>query len=144
MKVVNASMSAAGMGPLRPSRSGNATWNLWNAALSSKLPLSGCALGASLPPVRSPRQCIGPWLAMPRRLSVVSGPFIGWNSGGIGWPVSRLNSALLNGPGLLNTLPSGLPRSQARLSKSPNTWQLAHDESPWLDENDESYRNRRP
>ena len=31
------------------------------------------------------------------------------------------------------TTPSGLPRSQARLSKSPLTWQLAQDESPWLE-----------
>ncbi len=29
--------------------------------------------------------------------------------------------------------PSGLPRSHARLSKSPKMWQLAHDESPWLE-----------
>ena len=42
--------------------------------------VSGWALGASSPPVRSPRQCIGPWLAMPRRLCVVIGPFIGWKS----------------------------------------------------------------
>ena len=41
----------------------------------------------------------------------------------------------MKGPGLSMTSPSGLPRSHARLSKSPNTWQLAQDESPWLDEN---------
>jgi len=35
------------------------------------------ALGASLAPERSPRQCIGPWFAIPRRLCVVIGPFIG-------------------------------------------------------------------
>ena len=58
--------------------------NWAKAARSSKLPLSGCALGAALPPVRSPRQCIGPWLAMPRRLCVAIGPFIGWKMGSMG------------------------------------------------------------
>ena len=38
-----------------------------------------------------------------------------------------------NGPGLFTTVPSGSPRSHARLSKSPKMWQLAHAESPWLD-----------
>jgi hypothetical protein len=41
----------------------------------------------------------------------------------------------VKGPGLSITSSSGLPRSHARLSKSPNTWQLAQEESPWLDEN---------
>ena len=50
----------------------------------------------SLPPVRSPRQCIGPWLAMPRRLCVVIGPFIGWKSGSPMGPTR-------NGLGLLST-----------------------------------------
>ena len=36
------------------------------------------------------------------------------------------------------TAPSASPRSQARLSKSPLTWQLAQDESPWLEESDVS------
>ena len=40
-----------------------------------------------------------------------------------------------NGPGFVRTSPSGLPRSHARLSKSPKTWQLAHAESPWLELN---------
>src|SRR5438309_887711 len=53
---------------------------------------------------------------------------------GGGGITSRLSSALANGPGLVVTFASGLPRSQARLSKSPNTWQLAQAESPWLDE----------
>ena len=81
MKSVNACISAAVSGPLRPSRPAKATLNFLNARSSSKAPPSGCTLGSSRPPVRSPRQCIGPWLAMPRRLCVVIGPFIGWKSG---------------------------------------------------------------
>ncbi len=127
-------MSAWGMNELRPSRSVNPDWNFSNPACSSKVPLSGCAVGASLPPVRSPRQCIGPWLAMPRRLCVAIGPFIGWKIGLMGLPLTS-SSALANGPGSVMTSASGLPRSQARESKSPNTWQLAQAESPWLDEN---------
>ena len=38
-----------------------------------------------------------------------------------------------NGFGLFSTTSSGLPRSQARLSKSPKMWQLAHDASPLLE-----------
>jgi hypothetical protein len=64
--------------------------------------------------------------------------FIGWKIGLIGCWVTESNSVLRNGPGSVVTSPSGLPRSQARLSKSPNTWQLAHDESPCADENDAS------
>ena len=45
----------------------------------------------------------------------------------------EVEQRLANGPGLSSTASSGLPRSQARLSKSPKTWQLAHDESPWLE-----------
>ena len=77
------------------------------------------------PPVRSPRQCIGPWFAMPRSVCVVIGPFIGWN----GWlePVGPRKF------GFGFTTSSGLPRSQARLSKSPKMWQLEHDASPLLD-----------
>ena len=63
------------------------------------------------------------------------GPFIGWKMGSMGCPVTMLTSVLLKGPGLSITFPSGLPRSHAKLSKSPNTWQLAQAESPWLDEN---------
>jgi hypothetical protein len=58
---------------------------------------------------------------------VVIGPFIGWKSE---FPIS-----MVNGPGLCTTSPSGSPRSHARLSKSPKMWQLAHDESPWLELN---------
>ena len=36
----------------------------------------------------------------------------------------------LLGPGTGVAKSSGSPRSQARLSKSPNTWQVAHAESP--------------
>jgi hypothetical protein len=138
MKLVNAFMSASEIGALRPSRSANAPRNFMNAACSSNVPRSGCTLGASLPPVRSPRQCIGPWLAIPRRLCVVIGPSIGWNTGSIIWPVIRLSRALENGPGSASISPSGLPRSQARLSRSPNTWQVAHDESPRLDDREAS------
>ena len=38
----------------------------------------------------------------------------------------------LNGLLLGTTSPSGLPRSQARSSRSPKTWQLEHDASPLL------------
>jgi hypothetical protein len=77
MKSANAAESASGISELRPSRSVNPTRNFMNAAFSSNDPLSGWTLGASLAPVRSPRQCIGPWFASPRRLCVVIGPFIG-------------------------------------------------------------------
>jgi hypothetical protein len=77
MKAVNFSMSVSSIGTLRPRRLGKAARNFLNPATSSNVPLSGCALGLSLPPVRSPRQCIGPWFAMPRRLCVAIGPFIG-------------------------------------------------------------------
>src|SRR6185503_15755875 len=110
----------------------NATLNFVKAcASSSAFP------PRSLPPVRSPRQCIGPLSAMPRRLWVVIGPLSGWKS-------ALPNGPRLNGFGLFNTTSSGLPRSQARLSKSPNTWQLAHDVSPLLEVAIASYRNGRP
>jgi hypothetical protein len=98
----------------RPSRPSNAASNFLNPAISSNAPLLGCALTASRPPVRSPRQCIGPWLAMPRRLCVVIGPFIGWKSGLLGSPCR-------SGFWLSSTDASGLPRSQPRPSKSPKT-----------------------
>jgi len=62
--------------------------------------------------------------AMPRRLCVVIGPFIGWKTG------LPLGFGTRNGFGLFTTVPKGSPRSQARLSKSPKMWQLAHAESP--------------
>ena len=88
-------------------------------------PPSGWPFGASLPPVRSPRQCIGPSFAMPRRLCVVIGPFIGWKSGSVTdvQPDERVRGC--------RSLAVGSPRSHARLSKSPKMWQLAHAESPW-------------
>ncbi|TMA65458.1 MAG: hypothetical protein E6J68_09090 [Deltaproteobacteria bacterium] len=61
---------------------------------------------------------------MPRRLCVVIGPFIGWKTG------LPLGFGTRNGFGLFTTVPKGSPRSQARLSKSPKMWQLAHAESP--------------
>ena len=46
--------------------------------LEGELLVEGAVAG-DRPPVRSPRQCIGPWFAMPRRVCVVIGPFSGWN-----------------------------------------------------------------
>jgi hypothetical protein len=101
--------------------------NFLNAASSSKMPLFGCALGASRPPLRSPRQCIGPWLAMPRRLCVVIGPFMGWF--GVSGKNGR-NGTLNRLSGMGSGLPLGSPRSHARLSWPPKMWQLAQAESP--------------
>ena len=78
---------------------------------------------------------------MPRRLCVVIGPFIGWKSG-LGMIVG--STGMVNGPGFFTIEPSGLPRSQARLSKSPKMWQLAQAESPCDDVLRASYRKRRP
>ena len=99
-------MSALLIGPPFPSRPSNAMMNFLNAWSSASASPPG-----SFPPVRSPRQCIGPWFAIPRRLCVVIGPFSGWKSG--------LPPGRRIGFGLLSTASSGLPRSQARLSKSP-------------------------
>src|SRR5262249_61669718 len=77
-------------------------------------------------PERSPRQCIGTSFAIPRSVCVVIGPLIGWKFAG----QERLNSKML----LFGSwLSSGLPRSQARLSKSPKMWHEAHDASPLLE-----------
>jgi hypothetical protein len=119
-KSVNACISASVSSASRPMRPGKATLNFLNAASSSKTLPPG-----SLPPVRSPRQCIEPAPAMPRRLCVVIGPFSGWKS--------RFGIGMRKGMGFVSTTSSGLPRSQARLSKSPKTWQLEHDASPLLD-----------
>src|ERR1044071_4322049 len=75
---------------------------------------------------------------MPRKLWVVIGPFIGWKV------VCPGNGGITNGPGILIAVASGLPKSQAKLSKSPKIWQLAQAESPWLDVLAASYRNGRP
>ena len=64
---------------------------------------------------------------MPRRLCVVIGPLSGWKPGRGDW-ISNSNGFRFG-----STSSSGLPRSQARLSRSPNTWQLAHDASPLLE-----------
>jgi hypothetical protein len=77
----------------------------------------------------------GPWFAMPRRLCVVIGPFSG---------CVLVRHVDAEGQGLLRTTSSGLPRSHARLSKSPKMWQLAHDASPLLDVSAASKRKRRP
>ena len=61
-KSLKACISAADSGPLsRPSSPPKATLNAVNAAFSSK----GSTGGTALPPVRSPRQCIGPCVAIP-------------------------------------------------------------------------------
>ena len=83
MKSVNACMSASGELRRRADEAGERDVELLERGDSRRrCRVSGCALGttlpfASMPPVRSPRQCIGPWLAMPRRLCVVIGPFMG-------------------------------------------------------------------
>src|SRR5439155_26495243 len=114
MSVVDSWLDA----PSSPTKAG---LNFLNAPSSS----SGWPPG-SLPAVRSPRQCIGPALAIPRRLCVVIGPFIGWNV----W-FDEIWSR--NGFGLFVTVPNGSPRSQASPSKSPEMWQLAHALSPLAD-----------
>ena len=76
---MNACMSRVGERRVAPEEVEERALELLEGRASSNVPLSGCALGSSLPPVRSPRQCIGPWFAMPRRLWVVIGPFMGWN-----------------------------------------------------------------
>src|SRR5262249_34572589 len=106
-----------------------------------KFTLGSVALVPVWPLERSPRQCIAPELTRPRRVWVVIGPFIGWNTPT--WPVP-LNAPLkpngfrlmmncwprLTGIGLDLTTSSGLPRSHARSSMSPKMWQLAHAASP--------------
>ncbi|XXU11816.1 hypothetical protein WMF40_21630 [Sorangium sp. So ce854] len=52
------------------------------------------------------------------------------------WPKGAGSST--KGPGIGVLTASGSPRSHARLSASPKTWQLARAESPWLDENEAS------
>ena len=68
---------------------------------------------------RSARQWSMPVGGRPRRLWVAIGPFIGctedWISGSF-WPDVFTGCMA----------PSGLPRSHAMLSKSPNTWHVAH------------------
>ena len=63
---------------------------------------------------------------------------------GMGCPMMGLNSGPMNGPGFAASSASGLLRSQARASKSPKTWQLAHAWSPWLEVVLASYKNGRP
>ena len=117
---MSAAVTAASGEP-RPTRPSKAGRKRLNAAFSSR------ALPPGLfAPERSPRQCIGPLFAMPRRVCVVIGPLIGWKFAG--QPKSNSNT-LLSGI----WLSSGLPRSQARLSKSPNTWHDEHDVSPLLE-----------
>ena len=45
---------------------------------------------------------------------------------------------------LATTTSSGFPRSQPRLSKSPNTWQLEQEASPLLEVKRASYKKGRP
>src|SRR5439155_10591134 len=81
----------------------------------------------SFPAVRSPRQCIGPALASPRRLCVVIGP-LSARKFRFSPTVRRKGFGLFSVPVGGNA--SGLPRSQARPSKSPKTWQEEHEASP--------------
>ena len=68
-----------------------------------------------------------PCVAMPRSVWVVIGPFIGWKV------VAGGRNGVAEGCVLDEVPSSGLPRFQARLSKSPKMWQLAHDASPLPD-----------
>src|SRR4030095_11265742 len=81
---------------------------------------------------------MAPWVARPRSVCVVIGPFIGWKVvvGGM--------AVVADGCVLVVTTSSGLPRSQARLSRSPNTWQLEQEASPLPEVRAASYRNGRP
>ena len=76
-KSVKACISASDSGVWRPTKPTNAGLNSLNEASSSvsTLPRTVCRV----PPMRSPRQCVGPFFAMPRSVCVVIGPFIGWN-----------------------------------------------------------------
>ena len=114
-------MSACGIPSLRPSRSVKPAWNFSKSAPSSNAPLSGCTEDALPAALRSPRQCMGPSFAIPRRLWVVIGPFMGWKIGATGCPVSGSISGLAKGLRSGVTLASGLPSVHARLSKSPKT-----------------------
>ena len=95
---------------------------------------------------RSPRQCSGPWFCIPRKVWVVMGPFIGWNSLVPASPFTLPPAAIeiLIVIGLLVTVSSGLPRSQARSSWSPKMWQLPQDDSPFADEKNASLPKTRP
>jgi hypothetical protein len=116
MKSVKSCISLAGSSLARPSRPTKAGLNALKASCASS------GLPPVEPPVRSPRQCIGPAVIMPRRLCVVIGPFNGWK----GRPEPMRNG--LGFGAVAVALAS--PRSQARLSKSPKMWQLAQAESP--------------
>src|SRR5262249_38686468 len=102
-------------------------------------------------PVRSPRQCMGPAPAMPRRVRVVMGPFIGWNTQ-LGHAMPTPGPPVLtprlgvtrNGLSFGKTAPNGSLSPHARLSTSPKMWQLAHAEGPWAEVVRASYRNGRP
>ena len=91
-KFAKSVMSRVGeLGVALPTRPGNATLNDLNALSSSKMPAvrlrrrrPACRCrrrtarrSAGSAPLRSPRQCIAPWLSMPRRLCVVIGPLTG-------------------------------------------------------------------
>src|SRR5439155_3358319 len=130
MKSVKRCMSALLIGPPRPSSPSKATMKrLKSASSSNALPPGLFA------PERSPRQCIGPWFAMPRRLCVVIGPLRGLN---VEPPPTR------NGLLFASGTSSGLPRSHARLSKSAKTWQAAHAASPLLEVSCASYEDGTP
>src|SRR3990172_996334 len=130
MKSVNCCICVGVTVPCFPTRPSKATMKFRNDRSSSQGPSGGGLLHASVPKkpsTRSPRQCIPPWVPSPRSVCVVIGPFIGWK-------VAAGGSTDDDGCVLLDVASSGLPRSQARLSKSPKTWQLEQEASPLPEE----------
>ena len=122
MKSANRCISVLLMAPAFPTSPSKATMNFRKAPFSSR-----GSPPASFPAVRSPRQCIGPAFASPRRLCVVIGP-LSARKFRFSPTVRRKGFGLFSVPVGGNA--SGLPRSQARPSKSPKTWQEAHEASP--------------
>ena len=91
MKSENACMSASGICESRPTRPGKGDAEVperdvrvedgAGAGAAPVQHVNGTPAGALRVAVRftrSPRQCIAPWLTMPRKVCVVIGPFIGW------------------------------------------------------------------
>ena len=115
-------MSASSIAPSRPSRPANATLNSLNGRHPRR---------AGRTPARC-RRCGRRASASGRGSPCRAGS--AWSSGpsADGSPASP-NEMPARVAGSAHESPSGLPRSQARLSKSPKTWQLAHDASPLLE-----------
>src|SRR5690606_34166503 len=77
VKSVKACICAAVSGSLRPSSPSKASLKALKPASSLKAPPFGWTGGPSASPLRSPRQCSGPWLSRPRKLWVDIGPLLG-------------------------------------------------------------------